>query len=130
MLANCERSIQGNVLVQKKIRVHELSKELGLTSKELLGIAQTLGIGASSPSASIEDAQADRIRRKVDAQGLRREHAPEEPAKNKSARSSAPASVAPSEAPAAATPARAPCSARWRDTHTHTHARTQVRTCL
>ncbi len=83
MLANCEHTIQGNVLAQKKIRVHELSKELGLTSKELLALAQTLGIGASSPSASIEDAQADRIRRKADAEGLRRHVAPEEPAKSK-----------------------------------------------
>ena len=54
-------------MAQKKIRVHELSKELGLTSKELLTLAQKLGIGASSPSASIEDAQADRIRRRADA---------------------------------------------------------------
>jgi translation initiation factor IF-2 len=68
-------------LAQKKIRVHELSKELGLTSKELLTLAQTLGIGASSPSASIEDAQADRIRRRADADGLRREVQPEEAAK-------------------------------------------------
>ncbi len=59
-------------MAPKKIRVHELSKELGLTSKELLALAQTLGIGASSPSASIEDAQADRIRRRADADGLRR----------------------------------------------------------
>ena len=51
MLADCEHTIQGNVLAQKKIRVHELSKELGLTSKELLSLAQTLGIGASSPYA-------------------------------------------------------------------------------
>jgi translation initiation factor IF-2 len=68
-------------LAQKKIRVHELSKELGLTSKELLTLAQKLGIGASSPSASIEDAQADRIRRRADADGLRREVQPEEAAK-------------------------------------------------
>ena len=68
-------------MAQKKIRVHELSKELGLTSKELLTLAQTLGIGASSPSASIEDAQADRIRRRADADGLRREVQPEEAAK-------------------------------------------------
>jgi len=60
-------------LAAKKIRVHELSKELGLTSKEVLDLAQKLGIGASSPSASIEDAQADRIRRRVDSEGLRRE---------------------------------------------------------
>ncbi|MDE3223387.1 MAG: translation initiation factor IF-2 N-terminal domain-containing protein, partial [Acidobacteriota bacterium] len=59
-------------MAPKKIRVHELSKELGLTSKEVLDVAQKLGIGASSPSASIEDAQADRIRRRVDADGLRR----------------------------------------------------------
>ncbi|MBU6495090.1 MAG: translation initiation factor IF-2 [Acidobacteria bacterium] len=59
-------------MASKKIRVHELSKELGITSKELLALAQTLGIGASSPSASIEDAQADRIRRKADAEGIRR----------------------------------------------------------
>ena len=72
---------QGKVLAQKKIRVHELSKELGLTSKELLTLAQKLGIGASSPSASIEDAQADRIRRRADADGLRREVQPEEAAK-------------------------------------------------
>jgi len=68
-------------LAQKKIRVHELSKELGLTSKELLTLAQKLGIGASSPSASIEDAQADRIRRRADADGLRREVVPEEAVK-------------------------------------------------
>jgi translation initiation factor IF-2 len=72
---------QGNVLAQKKIRVHELSKELGLTSKELLALAQKLGIGASSPSASIEDAQADRIRRRADADGIRRVVQPEESAK-------------------------------------------------
>ena len=68
-------------MAQKKIRVHELSKELGLTSKELLTLAQKLGIGASSPSASIEDAQADRIRRRADADGLRRDVAPAEAAK-------------------------------------------------
>jgi translation initiation factor IF-2 len=94
-------------LAQKKIRVHELSKELGLTSKELLALAQKLGIGASSPSASIEDAQADRIRRRADADGLRRVVQPEEPAKAaKSAKATAektavaPAPAAPSEAPA------------------------------
>jgi translation initiation factor IF-2 len=110
-------------LALKKIRVHELSKELGLTSKELLTIAQKLGIGASSPSASIEDAQADRIRRRVDADGLRRETPPAEPAKTpKAARAkveaetSAPApapaptpapEVAPAPAPVASTPSEA-----------------------
>ncbi len=84
----------------KKIRVHELSKELGLTSKELLTIAQKLGIGASSPSASIEDAQADRIRRRVDADGLRRETPPAEP--TKAPKAARPRAEAESSAPAPA----------------------------
>ena len=86
-------------MAQKKIRVHELSKELGLTSKELLELAQNLGIGASSPSASIEDAQADRIRRKADADGLRREVQPEEakPAKATKAAKSTKKAAAPAE---------------------------------
>ena len=86
-------------MAQKKIRVHELSKELGLTSKELLALAQKLGIGATSPSASIEDAQADRIRRRADADGLRREVQPEEPAKAAKATKATKAATAPVEAP-------------------------------
>ncbi len=57
----------------KKIRVYELAKELGLTNKEGLDLALSLGIGVKSHSSSIEDAQADRVRRKADAEGLRRE---------------------------------------------------------
>ena len=56
----------------KKIRVYELAKELGLTNKEGLDLALSLGIGVKSHSSSIEDAQADRVRRKADAEGLRR----------------------------------------------------------
>ena len=99
--------MRGNVLAQKKIRVHELSKELGLTSKELLELAQKLGIGASSPSASIEDAQADRIRRRADADGLRRVVAPEETKAAKAAKATktAPEKEKTTEpAPVAATP--------------------------
>ena len=89
----------------KKIRVHELSKELGMTSKELLGLAQKLGIGASSPSASIEDAQADRIRRRADADGLRREVAPAEAAKSpRATKSSSSTKAPPVETPPEAAP--------------------------
>jgi translation initiation factor IF-2 len=63
----------------KKIRVYELAKELGLTNKEGLDLALSLGIGVKSHSSSIEDAQADRVRRKADAEGLRREVTPDEP---------------------------------------------------
>jgi len=56
----------------KKIRVYELARELGLTNKEALDICIDLGIGVKSHSSSIEDAQADRARRKADREGLRR----------------------------------------------------------
>ncbi|HVL64163.1 MAG TPA: translation initiation factor IF-2 N-terminal domain-containing protein, partial [Actinomycetota bacterium] len=64
---------------QKKIRVYELARELGLTNKECLDLCIALGIGVKSHSSSIEDAQADRVRRKADAEGLRRDVQPEEP---------------------------------------------------
>jgi translation initiation factor IF-2 len=66
--------------VPKKIRVHELAKELGLTNKEALDLALSLGIDAKSHSSSIEDAQADRVRRKATREGLVRDHQPEEAA--------------------------------------------------
>ncbi|MHB1554838.1 MAG: translation initiation factor IF-2 N-terminal domain-containing protein, partial [Acidimicrobiales bacterium] len=62
----------------KKIRVYELARELGLTNKEALDLALSLGIGVKSHSSSIEEAQADRVRRKADAEGLRRPVQPEE----------------------------------------------------
>ena len=66
----------------KKIRVYELAHELGLTNKEALDLCVALGIGVKSHSSSIEDAQADRVRRKATAEGLTRAVQPEEaPAK-------------------------------------------------
>ena len=64
-----------------KIRVHELAKELGLTNKEALDLCIDLGIGVKSHSSSIEDAQADRVRRKAEREGLKRDVQPEAPAK-------------------------------------------------
>ena len=69
-----------NHQLPKKIRVYELARELGLTNKEALDICVDLGIGVKSHSSSIEDAQADRARRKADREGLRRAVQPEEPA--------------------------------------------------
>ncbi len=94
----------------KKIRVYELAKELGLTNKEGLELALSLGIGVKSHSSSIEDAQADRVRRKADAEGLRRPVQPEEPA----ATAKAPAkseSTPVAAAPAAGGVARKPVAA-------------------
>ncbi len=82
----------------KKIRVYELARELGLTNKEALDLCESLGIGVKSHSSSIEDAQADRVRRKADRDGLRREKSPEEPAPAKSRPAAEKAEPAPARA--------------------------------
>ncbi len=66
-----------------KIRLHELAKELGMTNKETLDLAVALGIGVKSHSSSIEEAQADRVRRRAEREGLIRAEQPveEKPAK-------------------------------------------------
>ncbi len=53
----------------KRIRVYELAKEIGLSNKGAYDLCLDLGIGLKSPSSSIEDAQADRVRRKVAREG-------------------------------------------------------------
>ncbi|HTW06304.1 MAG TPA: translation initiation factor IF-2 N-terminal domain-containing protein, partial [Acidimicrobiales bacterium] len=63
----------------KKMRVYELARELGLTNKEGLELCLAMGIGVTSHSSSIEEAQADRVRRKAERDGLKRAHPPEEP---------------------------------------------------
>ena len=80
----------------KKIRVYELAHELGLTNKEALDLCLSLGMGVKSHSSSIEDAQADRARRKADREGLRRPVQPEEPSApaKKAAAKKAPATKA------------------------------------
>src|SRR3954469_10115232 len=89
-----------------KIRVYELARELGLTNKETLDLCIALGIGAKSHSSSIEDAQADRVRRKADREGLRRDVQPEEeepPAKAAATKKPAAPKVEVAPAPAPAT---------------------------
>ncbi|MGD0379360.1 MAG: translation initiation factor IF-2 [Acidimicrobiales bacterium] len=94
----------------KKIRVYELARELGLTNKEALDLCVSLGIGVKSHSSSIEDAQADRVRRKADSEGLRRAVSPEEPAEQKPARATTtrPGRVPADQAVAASTGTEAP----------------------
>ena len=69
----------------KNIRLHELAKELGMTNKETLDLSVALGIGVKSHSSSIEDPQADRVRRKAERDGLTRAEQPPEPEKPKKA---------------------------------------------
>ena len=97
-----------------KIRVYELARELGLSNAETLDLCDALGIGAKSHSSSIVDAQADRVRRKADREGLIREVPQEEekeeivetptPSKAVSTKKPPPKKAA-AKAPAAAPPA-------------------------
>ena len=87
-------------MATKKIRVHELARELGISNKELLDLSESLGIGVKSASSSIEDAQADRVRRKADADGIRGTSAPEP---DRPVHQPAPRAAAPVPAPAADT---------------------------
>ena len=61
----------------KNIRLHELAKELGMTNKEALDLAMVLGVPVKSHSSSIQEPQADRIRRRAERDGLTRPEQPE-----------------------------------------------------
>ncbi|MGC8465313.1 MAG: translation initiation factor IF-2 [Acidimicrobiales bacterium] len=63
----------------KNIRVYELARELGLENKEALDLCLSLGIGVKSHSSSVEDAQADRARRKAEREHLGKYSATPEP---------------------------------------------------
>ena len=56
-------------MANKRIRVYELARELGLSNKEALDLCERLRIGVKSHSSSIEDPQADRVRRLADSRG-------------------------------------------------------------
>ncbi|MFM9226590.1 MAG: translation initiation factor IF-2 N-terminal domain-containing protein [Actinomycetota bacterium] len=62
----------------KKVRVSELAKELGLTNKEALDLSMSMGVPVKTISSTMEEAQADRVRRRADRDGLRRDVQPEE----------------------------------------------------
>ena len=49
-----------------KIKIHELAKELGIESKELIVKANKLGIEVTSHLSSIEEEQANKIRKNLD----------------------------------------------------------------
>ena len=44
------------------MRVHELAKELGVTSKEILAALQSMGIEAGTASSSVPEAAVPRLR--------------------------------------------------------------------
>ena len=52
------------------IRVHQIAIELGMTNREIIDLAEKLGIGVKGPSSIIIDHQADRIRARAERDGL------------------------------------------------------------
>jgi translation initiation factor IF-2 len=63
----------------KKIRIHELAKELGMTNAEVLDLCDVLGVAAKGPSSSLAEAYADMVTRRAERDGLTRDQQPEEP---------------------------------------------------
>ncbi len=79
-------------MAAKKIRIHELAKELGMTNAEVLDLCGVLGVAAKGPSSSLAEAYADMVTRRAERDGLTRDEQPEEskPVK-KAAKKKAPA---------------------------------------
>ena len=48
-----------------KIKIHEIAKEMGLTSKEIIEKANELGINVKSHLSAIEENQAEMIKEKL-----------------------------------------------------------------
>ena len=67
-------------MAAKKIRIHELAKELGMTNAEVLDLCGVLGVAAKGPSSSLAEAYADMVTRRAQRDGLTRDEQPEEPA--------------------------------------------------
>ena len=48
-----------------KIKIHEIAKEVGLNSKEVIKIANDLGIGVTSHLSAVDDEQAAKIKENI-----------------------------------------------------------------
>ena len=49
-------------------KIHEIAKEVGLTSKEVIKIANDLGIGVTSHLSAVDDSQAAKIKENLKPQ--------------------------------------------------------------
>ena len=66
-----------------KVRIYELSKDLGLENKDVLDAAEKLSIAARSHSSSISDTEAGKIRNLLKQGGSAVASAPTKPAPGK-----------------------------------------------
>ena len=65
-----------------KIKIHEIAKELGLTSKEIIEKASSLGIKASSHLSSVEDEDVKKIKDSFGVKSSKKEEKEEKKAKS------------------------------------------------
>ena len=94
-----------------KKRVHEIAKEQGLSSKELLEKLQAAGVEAKAAASSVEEARrAEGARRR--RRGARRERATARPPRASRRAAAAAAPAAPAAAPRRPPPRSAPAAAR------------------
>ncbi|MEY3463614.1 MAG: Translation initiation factor, partial [Cyanobacteriota bacterium] len=63
-----------------KVRIYELSRDLGLENKDVLDAAEKLGVAVKSHSSSISDDEAARIRNLIEKGGNGAKAAPPSPA--------------------------------------------------
>jgi translation initiation factor IF-2 len=87
----------------KKIRIHELAKDLGMTNAEVIGLCGVLGVAAKGPSSSLAEAYADMVIRRAQRDGLTRDEQPGEvkPVKKTAAKKKAAAKKVPAQKTAA-----------------------------
>ena len=52
------------------VRVYELARQLGMTNAEVIELCGSLGVDVKSHSSGMVEAQADRVRRKAESEGL------------------------------------------------------------
>ena len=88
----------------KNLRVHELAKQLGMTNAEMMSLCDVMGVGVKSHSSTLIEAQADRLRRRAEREGLTRPEQPEEPkpVKKSAKKAAAPAAATTDDADAPA----------------------------
>ena len=48
-----------------KMKIHEIAKEVGLTSKEIIKIANDLGMDVTSHLSAVDEEQANKIKEKI-----------------------------------------------------------------
>jgi translation initiation factor IF-2 len=94
-----------------KPRVHEVAKELGVTSKEVLAHLEKIGEPAKSHSSSVEEAVAERVRAELGngaapatSAAKTKQPAPKAASRTASTAKKPPATSAPAPAPATASP--------------------------